>query len=144
MPEITYREYRTEDLSAVREILKNDLGYDVPSDELNGKINKMLSLGNYKIFVACCGKSVVGFVGAVSFIAFEVKNDAMKIIALAVNVRFRGQGIGTKLLKKVESYAEENSVGVILLNSGLQRDKAHGFYESQGYKKKSYGFIKGL
>ena len=144
MTEITYREYKSADLPAVKEILKNDLGYDVPADELNGRINKMLSLGNYKIFVACLGESVVGFVGAVSFIAFEVRNEAMKIIALAVSEKYRGQGIGTNLLKEVERCAKENNVSVILLNSGLQREKAHGFYESQGYTKRSYGFTKSI
>lgn len=144
MSEITYREYNAADLPAVREILKNDLGYDVPADELNGRINKMFSLGNYKIFVACIGESVVGFVGAVSFIAFEVSNEAIKIIALAVSEKYRGQGIGTNLLKEVERYAEKNNAGIILLNSGLQREKAHGFYESQGYTKRSYGFTKSI
>ena len=144
MSEIRYREYIPEDLPTVREILKNDLGYDVSADELEGRINKMLSLGNYKIFVACHDESVVGFVGAVSFIAFEVKNEAMKVIALAVREKHRGRGIGTALLKNVEAYAAENSIGAILLNSGLPREKAHKFYESQGYTRKSYGFTKNL
>ena len=131
-------------MTAVREILKNDLGYDIPAVELSGRINKMLTLGNYKIFVACLGESVVGFVSAVSFIAFEVRNEAMKIIALAVSEKYRGQGIGTNLLKEVERCAKENNVSVILLNSGLQREKAHRFYESQGYVKRSYGFTKNV
>ena len=39
-------------------------------------------------------------------------------------------------------FAKENNIEVILLNSGLQREDAHSFYESQEYFKKSYGFIK--
>lgn len=144
MSEITYREYRTEDLYEVREILKNDLGYDVPAENLERRINRMMTHENYKIFVACAGENVVGFIGAVSFIAFEVENDAMKIIALAVSEKYRGRGIGTNLLKTVEKFAEENSIGVILLNSGLTRENAHKFYESQGYTKRSYGFTKNI
>ena len=35
-------------------------------------------------------------------------------------------------------------MSVISLNSGLSRDNAHKFYESKGYSKRSYGFIKML
>ena len=65
-----------------------------------------------------------------------------KIIALAVSKEYRRKGIGTTLLKTAEQWAKENNIEVILLNSGLPRKDAHAFYESQGYFKKSYGFIK--
>lgn len=144
MSEVFYREYKSDDLTAVKEILKNDLGYDVPYAELEDRINRMLLLGNYKIFVACNSETVVGFIGAVSFIAFEVKNEALKIIALAVSEKYRGQGIGTNLLKTVERFAEDNSISVILINSGLTRKNAHRFYESRGYSKRSFGFTKNI
>lgn len=144
MYKIEYREYIPDDLTELQGILKNDLGYDVPAKNLERRINRMLTCGNYKIFVACAGEKIVGFVGAVSFIAFEVENDALKIIALAVSQEYRRQGIGTNLLETVEKYAEENGMGVILLNSGLMRENAHKFYESQGYLKRSFGFIKAL
>ena len=47
-----------------------------------------------------------------------------------------------ELESTVISKFEENNIEVILLNSGLPREDAHAFYESQGYFKKSYGFIK--
>ena len=73
---------------------------------------------------------------------FELENEGMKIIALAVSKEYRRKGIGTALLKTAEQWAKENNIEVILLNSGLPREDAHAFYESQGYFKKSYGFIK--
>ncbi len=39
-------------------------------------------------------------------------------------------------------YIRDILENVILLNSGLPRENAHKFYESRGYSKKSYGFIK--
>lgn len=139
---IAYREYRKSDIMYIRDILEFDLGYNVPLDELNGRINEMISGKNYKIFVACDEEKVIGFVGMVSFIAFEVKNKAAKITALAVSQEYRRKGIGSNLLNTVENYCKSQDVSVILLNSGLSRELAHKFYESMGYSKKSYGFIK--
>ncbi len=137
-----YRKYENRDISGVRDILENDLGYNCELDKLNNRIDEMLKRGNYQIFVACDGDKVVGYVGCVSYLAFELDNEGMKIIALAVSKEYRRKGIGTQLLKTAEQWAKENNIEVILLNSGLPRKDAHTFYESQGYFKKSYGFIK--
>lgn len=137
-----YRKYENGDISDVRDILENDLGYNCEIEKLDIRIQEMSSRGNYQIFVACDGDKVVGFIGCVSYLAFELENEGMKIIALAVSKEYRRKGIGTKLLKTAEQWAKENNIEVILLNSGLPREDAHTFYESQGYFKKSYGFIK--
>ena len=137
-----YRKYESKDISAIRDILENDLGYNCELDKLNDRIDEMLKRGNYQIFVACDGDKVVGYIGCVSYLAFELDNEGMKIIALAVSKEYRRKGIGTKLLKTAEQWAKENNIEVILLNSGLPREDAHIFYELQGYFKKSYGFIK--
>ena len=137
-----YRKYERKDISAIRDILENDLGYNCELDKLNNRIDEMLKRGNYQIFVACDEDKVVGYIGCVSYLAFELDNEGMKIIALAVPKEYRRKGIGTELLKTAEQWAKENNIEVILLNSGLPREDAHRFYESQGYFKKSYGFIK--
>ena len=136
------RKYESKDISAIRDILENDLGYNCELNKLNNRVDEMLKRGNYQIFVACDGDKVVGYIGLVSYLAFELDNEGMKIIALAVSKEYRRKGIGTKLLKAAEQWAKENNIEVILLNSGLQREDAHSFYESQEYFKKSYGFIK--
>ena len=130
-----YRKYESKDISAIRDILENDLGYNCELDKLNNRINEMLKRGNYQIFVACDGDKVVGYIGCVSYLAFELENEGMKIIALAVSKDYRRKGIGTQLLKTAEQWAKENNIEVILLNSGLPRKDAHAFYESQGYFK---------
>ena len=137
-----YRIYESKDISAIRDILENDLGYNCELDKLNNRVDEMLKRGNYQIFVACDGDKVVGYIGCVSYLAFELDNEGMKIIALAVSKEYRRKGIGTELLKTAERWAKENNIEVVLLNSGLPREEAHTFYESQGYFKKSYGFIK--
>ena len=137
-----YRKYESKDISAIRDILENDLGYNCDLNKLNIRVEEMMKRGNYQIFVACDGDKVVGYIGCVSYLAFELENEGMKIIALAVSNKYRRKGIGTTLLKTAEQWAKENNIEVILLNSGLPREDAHAFYESQGFFKKSYGFKK--
>ncbi len=139
-----YRKFEGKDISAIRDILENDLGYNCEIDKLNIRVEEMLKRGNYQIFVACDDDKVVGYIGCVNHLAFELKNEGMKIIVLAVSKEYRRKGIGTSLLKTAEQWAKEKDIEVVLLNSGLPREEAHIFYESQGYFKKSYGFIKKL
>ena len=139
-----YREYENKDISAIQDILERDLGYHCSHDALSKRVNEMTKRGNYQIFVACDNEEVVGFIGCVRYLAFELENEGMKIIALAVSRKYRRKGIGTSLIKAAEKQAKENGFEVILLNSGLLRNDAHSFYESQGYSKNSYGFIKKL
>ena len=137
-----YRKYESGDISAIRDILENDLGYNCELDSLKNRVDEMMKRGNYQIFVACDGDKVVGYIGCVNYLAFELENEGMKIIALAVSKEYRRKGIGTQLLKTAEQWAKENNIEVVLLNSGLPREDAHTFYESQGYFKKSFGFVK--
>lgn len=137
-----YRKYKKGDISAIRDILENDLGYNCELDSLKNRVDEMMKRGNYQIFVACDGDKVVGYIGCVNYLAFELENEGMKIIALAVSKEYRRKGIGTQLLKTAEQWAKDNNIEVVLLNSGLPREDAHTFYESQGYFKKSFGFIK--
>ncbi len=137
-----YRKYENKDISAIRDILENDLGYKCELPNLAERVKEMIKRGNYQIFVACDSDKVVGYIGCVNYLAFELENEGMKIISLAVSKEYRRKGIGTSLLKVAEQWAKTNNIEVVLLNSGLPREGAHAFYESQGYYKKSYGFIK--
>ena len=68
------------------------------------------------------------------------------ILGLAVAGDFRGQGIGSALLKRAEEWARENGASSMRLNSGESRKQAHEFYRAQGYidDKKQLRFIKEL
>lgn len=139
-----YRNYKSEDSFALRDIMEKDLGYNCKLSNLKSRVEEMMKRGNYTIIVADDNGKVVGFIGCVNYLAFELENEGMKIIALAVSKEYRRKGIGTSLIKAAEKQAKENGFEVILLNSGMLRNDAHSFYESQGYSKNSYGFIKKL
>ena len=60
-----YRKYESGDISAIRDILENDLGYNCGLENLKKRVDEMMSRGNYQIFVACDGDKVVGYIGCV-------------------------------------------------------------------------------
>lgn len=133
------------DYQVIGNLIKNELGYsDIDSDKLYSRLNSMSKDDLYETFVAVSGETVVGFIGICRIIAYEFDGDYFRIIALAVSENHQNKGVGTSLLKHVESFALWNDVRSISLNSGLQRIAAHEFYKRNGYSNKSFGFEKTL
>lgn len=58
----------------------------------------------------------------------------MVIENVIVSSKYRGQGIGKKLMNEIEKIAKEKDCYYIMFVSGAQRKEAHKFYESLGYK----------
>lgn len=79
----------------------------------------------------------------------EIQEDFVRpsriayVTYVAVDERFRKQGIGRKLLLAVEDICKRCNCSAIELTSANFRIGAHAFYESLGYsKKKTTVFIK--
>jgi GNAT superfamily N-acetyltransferase len=57
---------------------------------------------------------------------------------MAVQARYRSQGIGGRLLEAVEQWASENGAGLITLGTNLRSDfGAVAFYERRGYERQA-------
>lgn len=81
----------------------------------------------------------------------ELKEDYIRperiiyVTYVAVDEKFRHQGIGKKLIDKVEQKCIELNCSAIELTSANYRTGAHAFYENLGFtKKKTTVFIKDL
>jgi len=122
---------------------KNGLGYDYPEDKTKEKLQLVLKSPADKIFVAEHDGKVAGYIHLSDYepIYFEsLKN----ILALAVDERYRNQGIGRQLIQVGEAWAKETGAKGIRLSSGLNRKDAHQFYAHCGYimRKEQKNFIK--
>lgn len=62
----------------------------------------------------------------------------VKMRQVAVELSYRGQGLGTELVKYAEEYCRKNDYRVIVLHA---RKTALNFYERLGYKKAGFEFI---
>ncbi len=66
----------------------------------------------------------------------------LEIRELVIDEGYRGKGYGRLLLERAEAYGKENGVVLIELLSALRRERAHRFYENNGYSKTGYRFFK--
>jgi predicted N-acetyltransferase YhbS len=131
------------DYSAICSLINLELGYtSVNIEDLTLRMELMSQDANYLTFVALINDEVVGFIGTVQGIAFEVNGIYLRIIAMAVAKPHQNKGIGRSLLKHVEDFADSKSITIFAVNSGLQRLSTHAFYENNGFTKASYGFGK--
>lgn len=131
------------DYKYIADIIRNDLGYENSSDEnVKFRLNTIRKHKEYITFVAIHEDKVVGFIGLIRGHAYEFDGEYLRVAALAVKKEYQDKGIGSKLLEKAEEYAKRIKALTIVLNSGLQRESTHKFYERSGYVKKGYSFKK--
>ena len=64
------------------------------------------------------------------------------IFDLVTDKEFRSKGYAKEMMEYLVTYAKTAMCENILLSSGLKREKAHKFYEREGFIKKSFVFLK--
>ena len=130
------REINIYDSEAIQKICKTALGYDVDISIVSNQINK-LSCDNKNHILAVYEdentKKVIGFIHAQVYESVY-SDTGLNILGLAVDLDFRGNGVGKKLIGYIEKYAMDNGISFIRLNSADHRVEAHKFYENIGYK----------
>ncbi|MDQ1263307.1 MAG: hypothetical protein QG559_308 [Campylobacterota bacterium] len=66
------------------------------------------------------------------------------VFELVTDERHRGKGYGGKMLEYLYDYAKTGMCQNIVLSSGFAREDAHRFYETNGFIKTSFVFLKTL
>ena len=142
---ITIREANESDNLDILSLVNNELGYpDVTLDELSSRIKRMNHAGNFHIYVAIISDHVAGFIAIAQEMALEIQKDFIRIKAMAVSMSYQSKGVGSSLLRHIESIALENDIELFALSSSFHRLDAHRFYERNGYNKTAFTFQKGI
>jgi len=142
---IHIREAESLDFPAVFSLMKNELGYaDLNETDALKRLEYFKQSKDWDTFVALINGEIVGFIGVMKGMAYNIEGYYAEIVALAVSEKTRRGGVGTALVKKAEEWALANSVNEVGLHSNMKRLNAHLFYEKIGYVKKSYWFCKKL
>ncbi len=81
-----------------------------------------------------------GFCHGDYFYTFWMSGLTCYISSLITNEEDRGKGYGKLLLNHARELAEAKECKALILDSGLPRSAAHGFYENYGFEKSCYGF----
>ena len=72
------------------------------------------------------------------------KSEYTKIIDLYIKERFRGQGIGTEVIEKVEQIASDRGSEYIKVSSEWENKGARRFYKKNGFAEKKVEFVQEL
>ena len=66
------------------------------------------------------------------------------VFDLVTDKKYRAKGYGKMMLEYLVDYAKMGMCENIVLSSGFTREDTHGFYEKNGFDKKSFVFLKTL
>jgi GNAT superfamily N-acetyltransferase len=129
----TVRPARPGDFNAMAG-LALQLGYECTGEEIEERLSHMQDPNCYAIFVAeVAGGQIAGWIGAYLFRSVETESCA-EINGLVVEQSIRSRGIGRLLLDAAEEWGRRIGCDTMSVRSNVKRDRAHRFYESNGYR----------
>ena len=87
---------------------------------------------------------LLGELTGFAIIEFNKETKAAVLSDIMIKENCQGKGIGKEALHKIEEYLKNRNTGIVLLESGINNEKAHNFFEKNGYNKISVEFFKNL
>jgi ribosomal protein S18 acetylase RimI-like enzyme len=115
-------------------VLSGELGYPTTTAEMRARLRAVKPAGDNAVLVAqTSGGEVIGWIHASVERLLEVPMRA-EINGLVVSEGHRSLGAGARLLDVIEKWARSKKCVHMSVRSNVLRDRAHGFYERQGYE----------
>jgi GNAT superfamily N-acetyltransferase len=115
--------------------LSGQLGYPTAKKEMAKRLSLVLREKKGACFVAVQHESgrVLGWIHVSATPLLEVSPRA-EINGLVVDENTRSQGTGRLLLEAAERWAWKSGAKSMSVRSNVIRERAHGFYETNGYE----------
>ena len=129
------RQMEARDLAQVAP-LATQLGYPSTESQLEAPFQKLQSSPNAALFVAEIDGQIAGWIQISRETQSLIAAARAEIMALVVDERQRGQKVGAKLIAKAEGWAKQNNLRLIRVRSNVIRERAHKFYQREGYSIK--------
>jgi GNAT superfamily N-acetyltransferase len=127
------RQARLEDYAKIAN-LAQQLGYESTAENIAARIAPMRESSEHGVFVAeLVNGQIAGWIGVFVYRSVEAEARA-EVSGLVVDANVRSQGIGQRLLERAEQWAREKDCHAIGLRTNVIRERAHAFYERQGYQ----------
>jgi GNAT superfamily N-acetyltransferase len=135
------REHFSEVLSLLRQLWRDRV---LNERRLDDAFERGLSSSFQEFRIAICNDRIVGFASMTIRNSLWQEGYLGHIDELVVDERFRGEGIGTRLLDEMIKVSKKRSCKKIELDSAFHRKEAHRFYESKGFENRAFVFSKDL
>jgi GNAT superfamily N-acetyltransferase len=126
--------------------LTTQLGYPATAEETAARFSALEARpAEHAVLVADNGARAVGWVH-VELVTSLASGLTANIGGLVIDEGHRSSGIGSDLLAAAEGWARERGAGAMVVRSRIARERAHRFYEREGYTlvKTSHIFEKRL
>ena len=135
------REMTLKELYTVYELLKQ-LRQELSYDEFEDLIYDMRYM-EYKMIGIFEKDQLICYAGvAVQTNLYHKRH--LYIYDLVTDITMRSKGYGKMMLEYLRDYAKMAACEHLVLSSGIQREDAHRFYETEGFNKKSFLFVKAI
>jgi ribosomal protein S18 acetylase RimI-like enzyme len=141
--DLSIRVAETSDAAALAQLMC-DLGYETTQSEMQMRMERIGGDDCYRTFVAVLDGKVCGMIGTLACPSYEHNDPGGRILALATLGAMRRRGIGRALIATAEKDFALRGIRRIALNTRLAREEAHKFYESLGYERNGWRFVKQL
>ena len=125
-------------------VLMCDLGYETTPAEMQMRLLSILPNLAYQTFVAIADDRISGMIGTVAYPSYEHDDPSGRILALVTSDSMRRRGIGRALIAAAEKDFTQKGVKRIALSTRFTRQDAHQFYESLGYERNGWRYVKAL
>ena len=112
--------------------LSEQLGYPIPTTQIEMNINELVTSPNHIALVALYNQQIVGWIHAFRAMLIESK-PFIEIGGLVVAENFRNSGIGKKLVDKIKEWAIQKAINEVRVRSNVLRNAAHRFYLNNGF-----------
>lgn len=113
--------------------LSGELGYPATATEMKQRFARIKPPSAHVVFVAEFEKNVIGWIHVSITPLLEVARRA-EVNGLIVSEAHRSLGAGARLLDAAEAWARQKKCTGMSVRSNVIRDRAHAFYERQGYQ----------
>jgi GNAT superfamily N-acetyltransferase len=110
-----------------------ELGYPTTKNEIRQRLSRLQPATTHAVFVAESSGELLGWLHVSRNYLLESPMRA-EVNALVVSAAARSQGTGKVLLRAAEEWARKHKCTAVNLRSNVIRDRAHAFYEREGYE----------
>jgi ribosomal protein S18 acetylase RimI-like enzyme len=141
--DLTIRYAQPGDAAALAQLIC-ELGYGTTKSEMQTRLSRIATDERYRTFVAVCDGKVCGMIGTLTHPSYEHNDLSGRIVALVILSTMRRRGIGRALIATAENDFGQRGIRRVALNTRVVREDAQKFYESLGYKRNGWRFVKQL
>lgn len=139
----TIRDAKLTDAPALAALMC-ELGYETAPAEMRRRLKPILCDKRYRTLLTAVDGKVCGMIGTVAHPSYEHNDPSGRILALVTLTTARRRGIGRELIASAEKAFGQKGVTRVSLDTRFMRKDAHQFYESLGYERNGWRFVKQL